>query len=83
MHGHSEICEALLRAGAQINMQTDPQKYSALHSAAFAGHIATIRLLLANGADRELRNYRGERPVDTAGRQDQVAAVAELEGNGK
>lgn len=79
MHGHTEICEALLREGAGVNIQTDPQKYSPLHSAAFAGHVDTIKLLLAKGADRNLVNYRGEKAVDTARRQHQMAAVSVLE----
>lgn len=79
MHGHTEICEVLLRDGAQVNIQTDPQKYAPLHSAAFAGHVDTIKLLLANGADRDLLNHRGERAIDTARRQNQIVAIAVLE----
>jgi ankyrin repeat protein len=75
MKGHAAVCEALLRAGAGVNVQTDPQKYAPLHSAAFAGHLAAIRVLLAHGGDRALTNYRGERPADTAKRQGQSEAA--------
>src|SRR5262245_24731567 len=60
MKGHATVCEELLRAGAGVNVQTDPQRYAPLHSAAFAGHLEAIRVLLAHGADRALVNYRGE-----------------------
>jgi uncharacterized protein len=79
MQGHAEVCEMLLRAGAEVNVQTNPQGYAPLHSAAFAGHIEAILVLLAHGADRGLVNYRGERPVDTARRTGQAEAVRVLE----
>jgi ankyrin repeat protein len=63
MHGHAAVCEVLLRAGAEVNVQTDPEGYAPLHSAAFAGHVEAIRVLLAHRADRTLVNYRGERPA--------------------
>jgi cytohesin len=75
MKGHAAVCEVLLRAGAGVNVQTDPQKYAPLHSAAFAGHLAAIRVLLAHGGDCTLTNYRGERPADTARRQGQTEAA--------
>lgn len=79
MHGHTAICEVLVRAGAEVNVQTEPQKYAPLHSAAYGGHVDTIRLLLAHGADQYLLNYRSERAIDTARRQNQSAAIAVLE----
>ena len=78
MQGHAAVCQVLLEAGAQVNVQTDPQGYTPLHSAAFAGHVAAILVLLAYGADRGLVNYRGERPADTAQRTGQVEAVQVL-----
>jgi cytohesin len=79
MQGHAAVCEVLLRSGAGVNVQTDPQGYAPLHSAAFAGHLEAIRVLLAHGADRSLMNYRGERPADTARRQGQDQAASLLE----
>ena len=69
------MCEVLLEAGAGVDVQTNPQGYSPLHSAAFAGHVEAIRVLLAHGADRTLTNYRGERPADTARRTGQGEAT--------
>jgi ankyrin repeat protein len=79
MQGHAAVCEVLIGAGADVNVQTNPQGYAPLHSAAFGGHVAAIRVLLAHGADRTLVNYRNERPVDTARRTGQVEAVRVLE----
>src|SRR4051812_13279001 len=72
MKGHARVCEALLRAGAGVDVQTSPQGYAPLHSAAFGGHGEAVRVLLAHEADRDLLNYRGERPADTARRQGQI-----------
>jgi cytohesin len=79
MQGHAAVCERLLQAGADVNVQTEPQRYAPLHSAAYAGHLETLQVLLAHGADRQARNYRGERPADTARRQGQQAAAALLD----
>jgi len=79
MQGHAAVCDVLLRVGAKVNVQTNPQGYSPLHSAAFAGHIEAIRVVLASGADRKLVNYRGERPADTARRTGQAEAARLLE----
>jgi ankyrin repeat protein len=83
MQGHAAVCEVLLKAGASVNVQTNPQGYAPLHSAAFAGHLAAIRVLLAHGADRGLVNYRNERPADTARRTGQAEAVRLLENSGQ
>jgi uncharacterized protein len=79
MKGHTAICEVLLRSGAEVNVQTNPQGYSPLHSAAFAGHLEAIQVLVAHGADAGLINYRNERPIDTARRQGQLKVVEFME----
>jgi ankyrin repeat protein len=79
MQGHAALCEVLIGAGADVNVQTNPQGYAPLHSAAFGGHAEAIRMLLAHGADRTLVNYRNERPVDTARRTGQAEGVRVLE----
>ena len=80
MQGYAAVCEVLIGAGAEVNVQTNPQGYAPLHSAAFAGHVEAIRVLLAHGADRGLANYRSELPADTARRTGQAEAVRVLEG---
>jgi cytohesin len=79
MQGHAAVCEVLIGAGAEVNIQTNPQGYAPLHSAAFAGHVEAIQVLLAHGADRALVNYRGEQPAATARRTGQAEAVRVLE----
>ncbi len=79
MQGHAAVCEVLIGAGADVNVQTNPQGYAPLHSAAFGGHVEAIRVLLAHGADRTLVNYRSERPADTARRTGQAEAIRVLE----
>lgn len=75
MNGHAAVCETLLRAGAEVNVQTVPQGYTPLHSAGFAGHLEVLNVLLAHGGDRTLVNYRNERPSATAKRQNQSEAA--------
>jgi ankyrin repeat protein len=81
MYGHTSVCELLIDAGADPNIQTDPQGYAPLHSASFGGHVDTVRLLISRNADTTLRNYRDELPIETARRQQQhevIAAITEL-----
>jgi ankyrin repeat protein len=82
MNGHSKVCATLIKVGANVNAQTDPQGYAPLHTAAFTGHVEAIRVLLAGGADRTLRNHRNETPADTAARTGQNEARELLCGTG-
>lgn len=75
MNGHKAVVEYLIHKGANINVQTDPQKYAPLHSASFGGHIKTVEILVKNGARTDLKNYRNEYPIDTAKRQNQQEVV--------
>jgi len=79
MHGFSAIVELLIDNGANVNIQTDPQKYAPIHSASFGGHLETIKLLIDSGADISLKNYRDELPIDTAKRQEQKEVIEYLE----
>jgi cytohesin len=78
MQGHTEICRLLIEAGADPNVQTDPQGYAPLHSASFGGHVQTVRYLIEQNADTTLRNYRGETPIETAIRQQQADVIATI-----
>lgn len=79
MNGFTKIVELLIEKGANVNVQTDPQKYAPIHSASFGGHLETIKVLLVNGADLNLRNYRNELPIDTAKRQNQLETIKYFE----
>jgi len=79
MNGFTDIVELLIENGANVNVQTDPQKYAPIHSASFGGHLETIKILIKNGADLGLRNYRNELPIDTAKRQNQIETIEYFE----
>lgn len=79
MNGFTKIVELLIEKGANVNIQTDPQKYAPIHSASFGGHLDTIKILVNNGADLNVRNYRNELPIDTAKRQNQLETIRYFE----
>lgn len=49
--GHLNICELLLKFGADINAETRAGKATALHRAASSGKKSIVELLLQNGCD--------------------------------
>ena len=79
MFGLTDIVKLLITKGANVNVQTEPQKYAPIHSASFGGHLDTIKVLVNNGADLNLKNYRDERAIDTARRQNQTETINYLE----
>ena len=62
-HGNREVVELLLRAGADVNMQT-PQKNTALMAASRQGNESVVKLLLKHGALINLRNHNGQTALD-------------------
>ena len=48
-------CKVLVKAGAEVN-QVDPSGCSALHWAVLTGHAATVKTLLASGANPGLED---------------------------
>ena len=68
--GESEVCAVLIELGADVNATTPGLQQSSLHRAAAQGHVSTVVLLLAHGAERSL--------VDSAGR----TALSYAEENG-
>ena len=71
------ICE-WLRRGANINDTVDGAEESVVHEAARGGHLEAVELLLANGAEVNLRKEgKGPSPLDIAAQDDddKVAAV--------
>jgi ankyrin repeat protein len=49
--GQSNVCEVLLRHGADVNIRTCTSKWTPLHLAAWKGRQRTVGVLLGHGAD--------------------------------
>ncbi len=63
--GCTDCLEQLLQAGTQINDRLDSDLTLLMWAAAY-GHEATVRMLLARGAERGLRDNRGKTAADMA-----------------
>ncbi|MEM7477449.1 MAG: acyltransferase family protein, partial [Planctomycetota bacterium] len=79
-HNHSEMCEELIRAGASVDWRSR-DRGTALHMACFWGSAESAEVLLANGADIEIKNSTEATPrymlyVD----QDTTMSISELVG---
>lgn len=74
--GQLEIIKLLLDNGADVNA-FDKFKFSPLHYSAMEGyHIATMRLLLAEGANRYAANIKRHTPLDLyKGRDDRILCL--------
>jgi hypothetical protein len=66
-----------IKAGADVDHLDERTGFAALHHAAWNGHIAAVRLLLASGADASVRNHIGETAAASA-RIAGHAAIVEL-----
>jgi ankyrin repeat protein len=64
--GHAEVAEALLDAGADINVKEDGDESSALSVAVAVGAPRVVRLLLARGADVNYGDKLGHSNLMTA-----------------
>ncbi len=75
--GNPNGCRAALEQGAEVNA-VDRYEMTAAHVAAYYGHTDCLRLLLDRGADLDLRDRDGHRPVDDAVRAERWSAAALL-----
>jgi len=66
--GWTEMTELLLSAGAKavINEKDDVYHYTPLHHAAEQNNKALVKVLLDNGADREIKDDKGRTPLKIA-----------------
>ncbi len=65
--GHFDTAEFLIKAGATVNSYSNNSLHAApLQSAAAAGRLDIVRLLLANGANPNCRNNRSQTPLHAA-----------------
>lgn len=77
--GDIRIINSLLDARASINLQ-DRQGDTALHKAIKNAYDGAVRVLVAAGADLQLKNERQETPLDTARRLNRREAIDLLSG---
>ena len=80
--GHSEVCQALIQAGADLNLQ-DKFGETPLHKASSGGYVEVITRLLDAGADPSIIEPCGELPVDQAlpRKRDQIRALFDAHTN--
>lgn len=62
--GKTEVALALIKAGADLNLQNNDGA-TALHVAAFFGRKDIVEALLVRGADKNIQNSRGELAITT------------------
>lgn len=62
--GHVEIARLLLQYGARMNEQASDTGSTALHVAVRNKHLELVQVLLEHGADINMRDYRGNTPLD-------------------
>jgi hypothetical protein len=62
----SDVVEALVRAGADVNACGGVKRCTPLHMAARRGNVAIAQALLACGADRHARDSQGVTPLQRA-----------------
>ncbi|MGS0756147.1 ankyrin repeat domain-containing protein [Roseateles sp. GG27B] len=75
--GCSECLRQLIAAGVAVNAPLDNQLTLLMWAAAY-GHEASVRLLLAEGADRKLLDDRSKSAADMAREGNHTAVVALL-----
>jgi len=81
--GHYETAEYLIKAGASINCSSRNALNAApIQSAASAGHVKIVMLLLNNGADPNVRNRDGCTPLHVAAQNGDMQMLRSLLFNG-
>jgi hypothetical protein len=76
--GHTQIVEALLAGGADIN-ETDQYRWTALMTAAGGGRTDVVRLLLNKGADINAQGIAGRTALSLATENDHPDVVRMLQ----
>jgi len=81
--GHYETADYLIKAGASINSPSNNSLRAApIQSAAAAGHVKIVLLLLNNRADPNAREQSGYTPLHTAAQNGDLPMIRSLLFNG-
>jgi ankyrin repeat protein len=81
--GHYETAEALLNAGAEIDSQSkNPLSAAPIQSAAAAGHVKIVMLLLNHKANPNVREQGGYTPLHAAAQNGDAQMIRSLLYNG-
>ena len=78
----TEITKFLINKGIDLNLQ-DEEGWTALHCAVWFNNIEVLRLLLEAGADPDIEQRKGEKPIDFAKRLKRQEMVKLLKGANK
>jgi ankyrin repeat protein len=77
--GHFDVAEYLVKAGAPVNSQSRNELQAApLQSAAAAGHVKIVDMLLKNRADPNVREGGGYTPLHAAAQNGDMAMIRTL-----
>lgn len=81
--GHYETAEYLIKAGASINSPSNNALHAApIQSAAAAGYVKIVMLLLNHGADPNVREQGGNTPLHAATQNGDMQMIRSLLFNG-
>ena len=78
-HDWPKAAAALIERGCDVNAQGD-RGMTPLHCAGFENHRETARVLLERGADRTIKNKKGETAADLARTYGSADLAAYIEG---
>lgn len=81
--GHYETAEYLIKAGATVNSQSkNPLSAAPIQSAAAAGHVKIVMLLLNHNANPNIREQGGYTPLHAAAQNGDMQMIRSLLFNG-
>lgn len=76
-YGDEEAVITLVERNVRVNSQHDINGWTPLHWACKRGHVATVRYLLAQGADPSITTFKGETPAALTDNEDIRALLGE------